>query len=267
MKILLLSTIAIQAFSVSPYVILPPHIPIFGNNFSQDCINFGIDVDDGWDIVSNGMNPLTFKNHIQKRYFEADESQQIYQTETYQAILRYEDTNNYAYLCRILLDPVYDREITPVVGRFETCAFNRVSLSIDFDTSKYIMGEWSPTNIPDTATGSVGISVGTSGVSISATMTVESGLETNVSVSTTLGHFGVEYVYNNIDNYSENANVFYAMVKFVSIDEFEIDDFPVITFDTTYNVTRVDTGNLTPYSDSFDTYVYYSDVDFEFPFV
>ena len=266
MKILLLSTIAIQAFSVSPFVILPPHIPIVGNNFSQDCTNFGIEVSDGWDIVSNGLIPLTFKKHIEKEYFEYDESQQIYQTETYQAILRYEDTNNYAYLCRILLDPVYDREITPVYN-YQTCAFNRVSLSIDFDTSKYIMGEWAPTNIPNTTTGSVGISVGTSGVSISASMNVSNGLETNVSVSPTLGHFGVEYVYDYIDNYSENANVFYAMFKFVSVDEFEIDDFPVITFDTTYIVTYGYLQNTYLYSNSFDTYVYHADVDIEYPFV
>lgn len=244
MKILILvASVGINLFVSNPYVILPPHIPIYGNNFEQDCINYNIQVDEGWDIVFNGSYPLTFKKVSNVKTASQTDDHVIYQTDIYHAILRYEESNNYSYICRMLLDPVCNSShINPDTGNpyVQTTNFTGINISLDLNTELYDMGAWAPMTQPNVVSGSVSSSIGTDGASISASANYAYTLDVEARVSPTSGHFEIDYSYRLAnDEYNNYATVYYAMFNFVALEEFDISNFPLVSFETIYEIDGI----------------------------
>lgn len=255
MKILTLITfLNCLTYNVKPYVILPPIVPVV-NTFSEDCLLYGIDIDEGWELLNNGTDPLTFKHDI---YTRTDNDYLQYQTDIYHAILKYSDTNVYAYLSRMVVNPICKERNFGFFGinsHSDDWYFRSINISLDLpqDNPEYTIGQWSPMNEPNVYDSGLAITIGYNAFEISVSFTIEETLNIISRTNPATNHFETEYSYNPLDEYSHNSIVFYTAFRFGLPVELDIEDFPMINITTTYygryyfgNETR--TFSVCPYA-------------------
>ena len=253
MKIPFLLSLLLHSISYSnPYIIIQPIDPVL-NTFEEDCVNFGISIDEGWSLVDNHTNPRTFKSFTKVR---TDVNRLQYQTDVHHAILRYEDTNTYSYICRIAINPVSKSRYWGVLGigsHSDNWYFRKLNVSFDLPTDCYI-GQWAPMNQPNIYENELSLSVGINDVSIGTTISVTESLEIISRTNPVTNHFETEYSYLPLDNYSNNSIIFFTSFTF-NCSNFSIDSLPPFQFTTVYYGSFFNEE-----THEFDVYPYYLNV-------
>lgn len=208
--------------------------------FELDCLNYGIEIDDGWDIFPNPNSSRTFRK-VSDSFYDSGEEQ--YRTDIYHCVLRYQNTSLYSYLCRIVLTPIWktrDWGFLGIGSRWDDWFFRGIRLYCDLP-SDYTLGAWSPQSEEIETTYSYGVSISNDGFDISASMSVTNGLDITSATNAATNHFEIKYWYKNGENdYNHNSIVYYAMFNFICDEggeELGISPtrFPLITFETTYH--------------------------------
>lgn len=231
----LLTIINCLNYSVEPYVIIPPIEPVF-SAFEEDCLSYGVEIDEGWTLLDNGTNPLTFKHTTNTR---TDRDHLQYQTDIYHVILKYAETNVYAYLCRMVVNPVSksrDWGFLGINSHSDNWYFRDITISIDLPqiSPEFVIGEWSPMNEPNEYESNFTVSVGYNALGISVSFTKVESLDVISRTNPASNHFETEYHYNPLDEYSHNSIVYYTAFRFTLPTELDIEDFPIVNFSTTY---------------------------------
>lgn len=204
--------------------------------FELDCLNYGIDVGEGWDIYPNLNGDQTFRERSDE-FVDAGEVQ--YRTDIQHAVLRFEDTSVYSYICRIVLNPIWktrDWGIFGIGSKWDDWYFRKVKLYVDLP-SNFFLGDWSPENEPEATTTNFGISISNEGVSIDASISVVQSLDIISRTNVATNHFEVEYYYPFEDDYNHYSKVFYVMFNFIYAGQGYLSPsvFPSIHFETTYH--------------------------------
>lgn len=206
--------------------------------FELDCLNYGIDVGEGWDIYPNLNGDQTFRERSDE-FVDAGEVQ--YRTDIQHAVLRFEDTDVYSYICRIVLNPIWKTRDWGVFGigsKWDVWHFVSVKLSAQLPPT-FILGDWSPQNEPETTTTNFGISISNEGVSIDASISVVQSLDIISRTNVATNHFEIEYYYPYLDDYNYYSQVYYVMFNFIYDDANEYylspSVFPTIHFETKYD--------------------------------
>lgn len=218
---------------IEPNAIVPSPAPV-ERTFEEDCLLYGIVVDEGFDLYCPNTDPLTFVKYSDFRY---DQERLQYQTDIQHVLLRYEETNIYCYLCRIVVNPVCKERDFGFLGigsKWDNWYFNSVNVSFDLPR-EWSIGNWTPQNDPNVYETSVGISLSNEGVGISATVSYAVTLDTISRTNVANNHFEVEYTYNPLDEYSHNTIIFTTMLLFQTPELLNINNFPLVNFKTIYD--------------------------------
>ncbi len=223
--------IVIDSFAHRSIVVHPPGTS--SPSFEEQCISYNIDVDEGWIPHLMGSNPQfsVIESSVD------DQGEEQYRTTIRHALLRYEDSFLYSYICRIEINPIWKERNFGFLGmgsKFDDWYFRTVKVSCDLPNG-YQIGMWSPMNTPSMNNNNYGISVGTNGFNISASVSYQESLEITSKTNIATRHFEVQYEYELLDDYSNNSIVYYCMFTFMSNSLIEnANDFPIISFETIY---------------------------------
>ena len=236
MKFPILFLIPFVTSSIEPNAFIEPIDPVI-STFEEDCLNYGIEIGEGWDLYQMNTNPLTFKKYVDQYNIHTLPQ---YRTEIAHAVLRYEDTNVYSYICRILICPISKGPINFGFHSYgENWYFRSVNLSLTFDIDEenIEIGQWAPQNIPNSVQTTLGFSIGFDGASIGFSFTYTQGLQVISRTNPATDHFESEFYYPFFDNYSNNAIVYLTSFTFTSNNAAISSIFPLITVKTKYVYT------------------------------
>lgn len=183
--------------------------------FKGECTAYGFE-------ISNEWIPYGTDEFYESSYPSYDNGILQYQTDIQQIFLKCKDASGiFAFAYRIVQSPVQPgRHVGFLgIGSYGDNWYARgVKTTIDL-RSGYKLTDWAPENSPSKRSETIGVSGGTSGFSISASVSFDHDeLEVTSRTNVAKRHYETEYSVSGTDKYAKYSLKFYGFLTFMTND-------------------------------------------------